>query len=277
MNAHTSTDRSPWMYFALVFAISIPLWLAGGSLGPVLPGVPLSSVVVTFCPAIAAAILIWTKEGVVGVRLLLERAFDFRRISAKGWYLPVFLLMPSVMFIEYWLLRWTGSPIPPPTFPVWMPLAMFAVFFLTSLGEELGWTGYAMDPMQRRFAALPAGVLLGIVWSAWHITPVVQVGRPVVWIAWQCLFWVGMRVLFVWIYNNTGGSVAAAAALHSMLNVATYLFPVGGTFYDPRLTALIVVAAAAMVTLVWGPKRLRCGHDDDFAAASHSPARSFRI
>ncbi len=257
MKANGSTRRSPLLFFILVFALSIPLWLAGKSTGlELLPGVPLSSVVVTFCPAIAAAILVFRTEKATGVAELLKRALDLKRIRAKIWYIPIVLLMPVVMALEYWLLRRMGSPIPAPRFPLWMPLAMFAGFFIAALGEELGWMGYAIDPMQKRSSALQAAVLLGMAWAAWHIVPVVQVGRSPLWIAWQCLFWVATRVVFVWLYNNAGKSVFAAAVFHSTLNVSTFLFPINGSFYDPRITGLIVAGLTLIITIVWGPQTL---------------------
>jgi uncharacterized protein len=257
MNTHKSASRFPLAFLLLVFALSVPLWLAGGVIGlDIMPGLPISSVVVTFCPMIAALILVYKREKGAGAAKLLKRAFDHDRINSSVWYIPVVLFMPAVMVLEYALLRLMGSPIPAPHFPFWMPLLMLVVFFLAALGEELGWMGYAIDPLQARLGALPAGILLGIAWAAWHIVPVVQVGRSVEWIVWQCLFWVATRVIIVWLYNNTGRSVFASALFHSTLNVTTYLFPINGSFYDPRITALIVIVAALIIIFVWGPRTL---------------------
>lgn len=270
-----SRNRFPYLFFLLVFALSIPLWLAGSFIGlEVVPGVPLSSVVVTFCPAIAAAIMIYRAEKWAGVRRLLSRALDFGRVRSAVWFVPAVLLMPAVMTVEYWLLRRMGLPIPPPRFPLWMPLAMFAVYFLAALGEELGWMGYAADPLQERSSALRAALVLGIFWAAWHIQPVVQVGRSPTWIAWQCLFWLSARVVIFWLYNNTGRSVFAVAVFHTMLNVSSFLFPVDGSFYDPRITALIMTGLALIVVLVWGPRTLTKDRPGE-AAARHTPSAPF--
>src|SRR5512146_1316855 len=145
MNTGTSTDRSPLLFFLLVFGLSIPLSLAGGLIGlELVPGVPISAVVVAFCPMIAALILIYWKERAAGAIAFLKRAFDFGRIQAKAWYIPTVLLMPVVMLLEYGLLRLTGSPIPAPRFSIWTPLSMFIMYFVEGIGEELGWMGYAI-------------------------------------------------------------------------------------------------------------------------------------
>jgi uncharacterized protein len=44
------------------------------------------------------------------------------------------------------------------------------------------------------------------------------------WIAWWSLGTVAARVIIVWLYDNTGGSVLAAAVFHDMVNVTYSLF-----------------------------------------------------
>lgn len=46
------------------------------------------------------------------------------------------------------------------------------------------------------------------------------------------------------------------AVHHAMLNVTWQLFPVNGSFYDPRMTGLIVAITALFVIVLWGPKTL---------------------
>ncbi len=210
----------------------------------------------TFCPMMAALILVYRENRTAGVTELLKRSFDYQRIRAKVWYAPIVLLMPGVMVLTYGLMRLMGSPLPTPQFPVLAPLVMFLVFFIGALGEELGWSGYVIEPMQDRSNALQAGILLGLVWATWHIVPFVLVHRSPAWIAWQCLDIVAWRVLLVWLYNNTGKSVFAAALSHAMGNVSIFLFPIYGSYYDPRITGMIITFAAAIVTVGWGPRTL---------------------
>jgi hypothetical protein len=97
---------------------------------------------------------------------------------------------------------------------------------------------------------------LGLVWAAWHVIPIAQTHRSPAWIAWQCLTLVATRVLFVWLYNNTGKSVFGAVLFHAIGNVGYFLFPNYGSHYDPRITAPIVAFAAVIVAVVWGPRTL---------------------
>jgi deazaflavin-dependent oxidoreductase (nitroreductase family) len=251
-----STRRSPLTFFVLTFALSSPFWLLGAVIGKqFLPGIPVSSLMV-LGPLLAALLLVYRENPRAGVLELLKRSFDYQRINAKVWYAPIILLMPGVMLLEYGVLRWLGSPVPAPQFSVLTALVMFLAVFIAALSEELGWMGYVIDPMQNRSNALQAGILLGLAWSAWHFIPLLQAGRAPAWIAWWSLATVAQRVLIVWLYNNTGKSVFATAVYHAMMNVTWQLFPINGSFYDPRITAVLVTLAAAIVTVVWGPKTL---------------------
>lgn len=257
MNA--SRSRSPFKFFLLVFALSIPFWLLGAVTGrQLVPGLPVSSLM-AFCPMMAALILVYRENNTAGVTELLKRSFDYKRIRTKAWYAPIILLMPGVMVLAYGVMRWMDLPLPTLRIPVLaglLMLLMFLVFFIGALGEELGWSGYITDPMQARWSALQASIILGLVWAAWHVIRYRQAHRSTAWIAWYCLFTVATRVLMVWLFNNTGKSVFGAALFHAMVNVSWFPFPNSGLQYDPRITGPIVAFAAVIVTVMWGHRTL---------------------
>jgi membrane protease YdiL (CAAX protease family) len=252
MNTMPSERRSPLKFFLLVFALSLPVFLAGPfTTFQLLPGVPVTSLIAVFCPAIAAVILVYLESKAAGVEELLKRSFDFKRIRTKIWYAPIILLAPGLAVLQYGQIRWMGVPLPIPQIPVVATLGMSLAMFIAALGEELGWSGYAIDPMQDRWGALPASILLGLVWAIWHFVPLVQVHRPPVWIAWWSLGTVAARVLIVWLYNNTGKCVFAVAVFHTMMNISWQLFPIRGSYFDPRVNGVIMAIAAAVVVGVW--------------------------
>jgi CAAX protease family protein len=143
-------DRVPLKFFMLVFALSVPFWLIGAASGiQILPGLPVSSLG-AFCLLMAASILVYRENRTAGVTELLKRAFDYKRIRAKVWYAPIVLLMPGVMVLTYGLMRLMGAPLPTPQLSVLAALLMLLTFFIAALGEEVGWSGYAIDTMQDR-------------------------------------------------------------------------------------------------------------------------------
>jgi membrane protease YdiL (CAAX protease family) len=251
--------RSPTKFFFLVFALSVPFWLAGGITDlQVMPGLPVSALM-ALCPMSAALILACRESGHAGVSDLLARALDFRRIRAKRWYVPIVGLMGGVDIAVYGVMRWMDLPLPAPQILVPEAALMMVAFFVGALGEELGWSAYITAPLQERWNALQTGLLLGLVAVFWHLVPLLLMQRSASWIAWWCLYAVASRVLIVWLYNNTGQSVFAVALFHATLNLSYMLFPVHGSYFDMRLGGLAMAFTAVVVTLVWGPGTLaRC-------------------
>jgi len=94
------------------------------------------------------------------------------------------------------------------------------MFLITGIGEELGWMGYAIDPMQNRWGALKASIILGLVWSLFHFIPDLQNRQTADWILWHRLRTVAFRILIVWVYNNTGKSVFSAILFHAVNNLS---------------------------------------------------------
>ncbi|MEP7289090.1 MAG: type II CAAX endopeptidase family protein [Chloroflexota bacterium] len=255
-NAVALRSRSPLQFFLLVFALIIPFWLIGAVTGlQLLPGVPVAALAAC-CPMIAALILVYRENKTASVIALLKRSFDFKRIKSKVCYLPILLLMPVVGVLSFGVLRLTGTPVPAPQIAFLPTLLLCAVSFILALGEELGWSGYAINPMQDRWGALRASLILGSVWAVWHYIALAQADRSVAWIAWWSLYTVAARVIIVWLYNNTGESVFAAALFHMMLNVVWQLFPINGLYFDPRVTGLILALVVVIIIVVWEPRTL---------------------
>ncbi len=242
--------KSVFTFFVLAFALSIPFWVLG-TLNPIelLPGLPISALG-AFIPALSASALVYKSDRLPGVRQLVSRAFDFKRVKNKSWYLGFFLVNPAIAVLAYGIMRAAGESLPNPA-PLTLGIfLMFGVFFIAALGEEIGWSGYATEPLQRRWGTLTAGILLGLVWAVWHFIPLLQVNRSVEWIAWWSLGTVSLRTIMTWLYVHAGKSVSAAAVFHAMINLCWQLFPNNGSFYDPRLFGLIALCFAIAVLSV---------------------------
>jgi membrane protease YdiL (CAAX protease family) len=238
----------PFAYLGLVAVLTVPIWILGLAVKiELLPGLPLAALAVV-CPALAASILSFGQGGGRQLRQLLARAFDARKAS---WRLLLVALINPVLFgLAFLLSRAFGASIPDPQFAAPGALLLLVLFLPTALLEELGWSAYALDDLQARYGPRVAGVLLGLVWAAWHIPALVEQGRPAEWIAWWCLWTVSARIIMVTVYNRTGASVFAVALYHAMSNLCWQLYPVQGSFFDPRISGLVTFALAAAVLLL---------------------------
>jgi membrane protease YdiL (CAAX protease family) len=110
--------------------------------------------------------------------------------------------------------------------------------------------------MQEQWSALTTSIILGLVWAMWHFVPLIQMDRTLIWIAWWALGSISIRILTVWLYNNTGRSLFAAIVFHAMFNVSYAVFPIYGSHWDPAVAGVITAIAAVIVTFLWGSRTL---------------------
>ena len=242
-----SKSKSVFIFFVLTLIFSIPFWLLN-TINPIqlLPGLPISAISV-FIPALTALILVYKNEHLSGALQLLKRSFDFNRVKNKSWYLAFIFINPAIAVLAYWVMRMTGMQIPNSTPLTFTAIPLFVILFIAALGEEIGWSGYAAEPLQSRWGTLAAGLVIGLVWAAVHFVPLWQVNRSMEWIAWWSLGTISSRLIMTWLYTHTGKSVSAAAIFHAMINLSWQLFPVNGSFYDPRLFGLGALGFAIII------------------------------
>jgi len=213
----------------------------------IMPGLPVGAFAVV-CPAAAAFMVARSRGGWAGGRALVGRAIDAGRIGAVWWF-PILLIAPAVSVVAFLALRLSGSALPDPQASITGTLALSAVFLVGAVGEELGWSGFALDPLQVRWGALAAALVIGGIWAVWHYPTLVQAHRSIAWIAWWTLGSFALRIIMVWLYNGTNGSVFATAVFHAVSNLCWQLFPIRGSWFDPRLHGLLMTAVALVVVV----------------------------
>jgi hypothetical protein len=261
MNNSTALKGSPYLFFVLVYAISIPFWVLNTIFPIKLPldNLPVTDIAATFAPTIAALILVYREEKLFGVRKLLRRTFDYKRITRKIWYIPIIFLMPLIYVLTYWIMRLVGLPVP----TVWhLPLLtpfIFGLFFFAAALEEIGYTGYVTDPMQALYSALAACLIIGSIHAIWHWPSMISMGMAPGLFIWGSILTVSFRILTVWLYNNTGNSVFAAILFHAVTNTGRSVFPGSRSALelgDAAVAYGLITITAIIVVFLWGPETL---------------------
>ena len=125
-------------------------------------------------------------------------------------------------------------------------------------GEELGWRGFALPGLQKRFTPLVSALILGLIISGWHalLHLVSPIGIP----EWQ--FWillVSYSVIVTWAYNKSRGSVLIATIFHFSFNFSLEIVSTGlGLVPLKSLFAILTAAYAgfALILIIFTGKEL---------------------
>jgi uncharacterized protein len=232
------------LYFALAFAVTwglqLPALLARAG---ILDGPPERYMALVGLGAfgpMTAAMIAARIEG-TGPRALFSPLGTWR-VGVK-WYLAA-LLLPGGLFVlaaAIWNAFGHTEPLVyPPTNAAFVAAAIVFPF-----GEEVGWRGFALPRLTKRFGPLAASAILGVLWTFWHVPMLTLQGvRP----ALYCVFvpfMVGGCVLFTWIYGHTRGSLLLAILTHvgAHLNNPGHAMPA-------RYTPIVIHAVAYVVLAI---------------------------
>ena len=221
-------------FYALAFAISWGgVFVVAGGPGAISASSEPSQTQLTLLypalivgPSVAGILLTALLYGRAGLRELRSRLFKWR--AGARWYAVAFLTAPLSVTAALLALSLISSEFVPSILTTsdkasFLLIGIFAGL-MVGIFEELGWTGFAIPRMRLRYGVLGTGLIVGLLWGAWHFLPffwgsgttsgVVPVALflPVLLFTWLPAF----RVLMVWVYDRTG-SLLVAILMHASL------------------------------------------------------------
>lgn len=197
-------------------------------------------ILAVYAPGIVGLFLVWRHYGLKGLGSFFQRLTLWR--APKKWWWFLILGIP-VFFYAGAAIKGTLSTQFP--FASWQEaLSVLALALFLGPIEEFGWRGLALPLLQRKFAPFWAGLILGIIWSLWHIPAFMMSGTPQS--NWSFLPFfagvVGISVILTPLFNASRGSLLIAVLYHfQMMNP---IWPDA----QPWDSLLIIIAA---VIIVW--------------------------
>lgn len=180
-------------------------------------------------------------------------------LKRVGWILFAAVLFP-VLFLIAWMLVGASSG----DFNVTVlnegllkSLASVALIFAFnllfggSLGEEIGWRGFALPRLLEKYSPLQASFILGIVWALWHLPIDIRhgLGLPGAGAVIIRLIWtLPLTIIFTWFYLRAKRSLLIALMLHTSINILPDL---GFSKYEQAMGVLFLLNAIVASIVAW--------------------------
>jgi membrane protease YdiL (CAAX protease family) len=276
-------------FFVIAFAgawiVTLPLVLAQNGLGlfpytiPVVGPYPVSYYFAALAaitgPTLASLTVTAITTGKAGVRQLLRR-YVLWRVGLQ-WYLLVLVGVPLIQLVfssvflgiaplTAFLQQW------PLFFTTYLPNVLI-IAVVVQLWEEGGWSGFAVPALQQRFGAWRMALILGPLWALFHLPFFFVPGQifpskvdaitVIVQMVITIIVGVLLRIVMIWVFNNTKASILIAVLLHAALDASnsasafiTQLLPASQLGGYGLGATLLVPLVAAVVLLIFTRGRL---------------------
>ena len=253
------------IFYVVVFVLSWGGFLLVGGPGLLTgtrwqtdPLFPVAVLAMLAGPPVAGILLTVLSSGKAGLRALLSRLLRWR--VGGRWYAVALLTAPLLELAVLLAL----SPISPVFLPGIVTTVDKAVLLLMGIAvglaggfvEELGWTGFAIPRLRLRYSVLPTGLIVGVLWGAWHLLQMWWVGGTSAEALPLALFLplyflsavaalTAYRVLMVWVYDRTG-SLLVAILMH-----ASYIFSTLFVLAPPTTGVPFLVYSGVFTAGLW--------------------------
>lgn len=194
---------------SLLFGIPFKPFQTAGAYGPLL-----------------SAVIVSAAMGREELKSLFRRMTNFR--FGLRWYL---LSIFGYVLLYLLVAGFSGAPLIQSLADKWTLIitlylpALFTTYLVNPIGEETGWTGFALPHLQKRFAPWLSAIILGFVWAVWHLPAYFvpsEMGafNPVNFIFFL-LISISIRIIWTWVTNHANGSGISGVLLHASSNAVS--------------------------------------------------------
>lgn len=206
-------------------------------------------------PTISAVLWSLAFSGFEGLKSLFQGLV--RPVRLK-WVFIALLTLPIVYFVwgvaERLVVRNTMIDIN--ALLISVPLLLFttSTIFLDpgGWGEETGWRGFALPRLLTRFSPLTAAIILGAIWSAWHLPAFLVSGTAQSHFSfgWFLVRDICLSVFMTWIFVNSNCNYFVAGFIPHIVN--NFSFGARAVL-NIEADALVMMTIAMSIVVLSGP------------------------
>ncbi|MEM7086868.1 MAG: type II CAAX endopeptidase family protein [Bacteroidota bacterium] len=180
-----------------------------------------------FGPTISAIIVTKIAEGKEALKSLLRKYLIFK-VNYKYYlfvlFVPVLLQIAGILLSKIFGYS-LGEFNLASGLKGYIPYLLITIPF-GPLAEELGWRGYLLPKLLKKFGVIKASLLVGFIWSLWHLAAFSFPGAAIpaefevdLWsLSFYFLQLIALSLIFTYVFLRTRGSVFIAIILHAAFN-----------------------------------------------------------
>ncbi len=96
----------------------------------------------------------------------------------------------------------------------------FVAMLIGSVAEEIGWRGFLLPNLQKRYTPFISSIIVGILWGVWHLNFTGGIGGFVLY----TVTIIEMSILMTWVYNKSNGSILLMSVWHLIISLTSHIF-----------------------------------------------------
>ena len=236
------------LLFILILALGIVITLK--SPHAIRDFTPLTSVVVLLIALVSLVFFSpWN-------RLLLNPATGNIQSRGNGRWIILTTFGIPMVFLLCWLLAgnsgsgWSISSLDNGLLRFFILLIIYFSMNLNyggSMGEELGWRGFCLPLLLKKYNPVKASIILGLIQAFWHLPiDIISSDIPALMVLFRIGWAIPITIIFTWVYLNSPANLLTALLLHTSVNI---LPDIGFSNYE-RTIFLFVLFVVVLCSII---------------------------
>jgi len=211
-------NKIPIRFFIITFLWTWAFWLPWIFVGHGHATMSLGA----FGPVIGVLISLRTLNGKGSIKNFFK-SFISLKFGLKVW-LTIFIVLVLSIIIGYIIPKLYGKNETPPYLPsiYLFPLFLLQMILLGGGQEEIGWRGYILPYLEKKYGLNIGSLILGVIWAVWHLPlwfipgTSQQAYMNFFAFSFSCI---GLSYIFSWIIAVSCNRLLSGVIIHGSVNV----------------------------------------------------------
>jgi len=179
-----------------------------------------------FGPAAGTFFSLRTIEGKGAIKNYLKRFLSFK----FGWkvWISIFIILGLTSFIAWIVPELFKMDRVPSFLPIYFFIPYLIICILFGGGqEEIGWRGYILPFLEKKYGLIIGSFILGIIWAIWHLPLWFIPGASQSYMNFLSFIFltIGYSYIFSWIVEESGKRLLSGPIVHGTANGLMVVFP----------------------------------------------------
>lgn len=165
---------------------------------------------------------------VVFIALILKDKSIFNDIKKQitknknnlKWLLPALMIPSFLIFISSIIMSALKIKFVVFQGNIKFYLISLLAIFIGSITEEIGWRGFLLPNIQKKYSPLISSIIVGLLWGVWHFNFTGGILGFILYI----VTIIEISIMMTWLYNKTNRNLLLMIIWHFSFNLSSHIF-----------------------------------------------------
>ncbi|HKM02987.1 MAG TPA: type II CAAX endopeptidase family protein [Lachnospiraceae bacterium] len=145
--------------------------------------------------------------------------FNVDKVFLK-WLIPTIAIPGIVIVVSSFIMTYYKIDYFPWKGNLSFYILNFIAFLVGCAAEEIGWRGFLLPNLQKKYTPFISSLIVGILWGIWHL----NFTGGILGFALYTITIIEMSILMTWVYNKSNGNMLLMTIWHLTFNVTSHIF-----------------------------------------------------